>query len=57
MEASRSIETSVPYRKTTQRHNSEDFDLDLHSCENLRSYVLILSLFHMTVKSNVSEDR
>jgi hypothetical protein len=37
MEAARSFETLVSYNITTRRHKPEDFDLNLHSRENLKS--------------------
>jgi hypothetical protein len=37
METANSSETSVSYHNATLRHNSEDLDLNLHRCENLRS--------------------
>jgi len=40
MEAARPSETLVPYRNIIQRHNSEDLDLNLHRCENLKSRIV-----------------
>jgi len=39
MEAARSSETSVSYRITT-RHMSEDYDMNPHRRENLKSRIL-----------------
>jgi hypothetical protein len=37
MEAARSSETLVSCHNTTLRHNTENFDLNRHHCENLKS--------------------
>jgi hypothetical protein len=36
-DASRFSETSVSYHNTTRRHNPEDFNLNLHHRENIKS--------------------
>jgi hypothetical protein len=42
-------ETSVSYHVTKRRHNSEDLDLKLHSCERLhKSLISLLKLIHFS---------
>jgi len=36
-QAARLLETSGSYRNTTEHHNSEDLDLNLHHRENMKS--------------------
>jgi hypothetical protein len=44
MEAICSSETSVATQQTTRRHISEDDTLHNHRCENLKSYLILISL-------------
>jgi hypothetical protein len=37
MEAAKSFEMLVSYCNTTWHHNTEDIDLNLHHCRNLKS--------------------
>jgi len=39
MEAARSSEMFVSYHITTQHHNPEEHDLNLHHCKNLMSHI------------------
>jgi len=39
MEAARCSETLVPYRNITQRHNTEDLDMNIHLRENIKSRI------------------
>jgi len=55
MAAVRSTETLVSYHITTQRHNPEDYDLNLPRCEDLRSG-RHLEYLHMTVTSYRQSD-
>jgi hypothetical protein len=48
MEAARSSETVVSYHNTTWHHNLEDLDLNLHCCENLISFVvMVMNNYHV----------
>jgi hypothetical protein len=42
MEAARTSETLVSYRNTTQRHNPDELDLNLHLRENIKSRISTL---------------
>jgi hypothetical protein len=44
MEAMCSSETSVETQQTKRRHFPEDDTLHNHSCENLKSYIILLLL-------------
>jgi hypothetical protein len=52
MEAARSSETLIFYRKTTRYHNPEDLDLNLHRRETIRS---ISFLFRIPTKTKISQ--
>jgi len=44
MEAKRSPETSVAYRNTSRRHNSEDIDLNFHRSKKFEFFIKIIQL-------------
>jgi hypothetical protein len=50
MEAICSSKTSVETQRTTQRHIPEDYTLHNHCCENLKSYIKLLSLWMLKLR-------
>jgi hypothetical protein len=57
MQTVRSSETLVSYHNTTRHHNSEDYDLNLHRSENLKSHFFASSISHQLRWADHSSNR